>query len=333
MGTTKLVLVLAAVMAPKPSVASYLITPFTAPGSADTVASGINATGVVTGTFDGADGILHGFVRDAMGNFTTFDPVSSTATLVFGINNAGVITGSFIDNSGSGDQTGFLRQTNGAFALFNVPGNSGDTIPIGINNLGQISGFFEEGPQQDHTGFIRDAGGAFTIFHVPGTTDTQASGINDFGVVTGEFRDGLGVHGFIRQSDGSFTIFDLPGPVATQEVSQLGINNAGEIVGEFADDQGAVHGFVRSASGIFTQIDAPGALATTVNGINDQGLIVGDFLDSNGNLVGFVADPIPEPATLGLVPASLVFLFVARRRLAAKSKRAGSAAVCEAANI
>src|SRR3954451_17700742 len=75
----------------------------------------------------------------------------------------------------------------------------------------------------------------------------------------------------------SFTQIDVPGASSTQA---FGINDAGQIVGGFADSTGG-HGFLFTG-GSFTQIDVPGASVTQAQGINDAGQIVGAFNDSTG---------------------------------------------------
>jgi hypothetical protein len=77
----------------------------------------------------------------------------------------------------------------------------------------------------------------------------------------------------VRNLDGSFTFIDAPGATAT--FVEGGINNSGDIVGDF-DDVTGTHGFLLSG-GIFTIIDVPGAKASFAIGINDFDEIVGAF--------------------------------------------------------
>ncbi len=78
----------------------------------------------------------------------------------------------------------------------------------------------------------------------------------------------------------TFTTIDVPIPGADTFAS--GINNAGEIVGDFpAIDLAAERGFLKSGS-TFTFFDAPGAtgpFGTQPKGINTAGQIVGFFSD------------------------------------------------------
>ncbi len=70
----------------------------------------------------------------------------------------------------------------------------------------------------------------------------------------------------------TFSTIDVPG---AQETEAHGINDAGQIVGDFVDNAG-LHGFLYDR-GTFTTIDVPGAQSTQAFGINDSGHIVGVF--------------------------------------------------------
>ena len=85
-----------------------------------------------------------------------------------------------------------------------------------------------------------------------------------------------------------------------------GINDRGQLVGEFADADGRVHGF-HLDNGVLTTIDAPGALGTSALDMNDRGNSIGadsdgvrltSFLLSNGTFTTIAA-----PGALQLTPA------------------------------
>src|ERR1700757_4250991 len=86
--------------------------------------------------------------RDEEGNtmpiftYTTLDdPLGINGTFATGVNASGQVVGSYNDSGGSAH--GFLY-SGGTYTTFNDPdaGNGGDTIPDGINNLGQVVGTF-----------------------------------------------------------------------------------------------------------------------------------------------------------------------------------------------
>jgi uncharacterized membrane protein len=89
----------------------------------------------------------------------------------------------------------------------------------------------------------------------------------------------LGSAPFQDQAEGyTFTSIDLPGATFT---SATGINNGGQIVGNYEDVTGS-HGFLDSG-GSFTSINVPGATDTYVSGINNGGQIVGNYDDATGS--------------------------------------------------
>ncbi len=67
-----------------------------------------------------------------------------------------------------------------------------------------------------------------------------------------------------------------------------GINDAGQIVGDYADSSGAVHGFLYSGGSYTTLDDPSGTNGTIAHGINDAGQIVGYYIDSSGTEHGFL---------------------------------------------
>jgi len=79
-----------------------------------------------------------------------------------------------------------------------------------------------------------------------------------------------------------FTTIDVPGADSTYA---NGINDAGDIVGDFNDGSGTPHGYLKQGSS-FTTIDVPGAVSNyaSANGINNADDIVGSFSDTHGYL-------------------------------------------------
>jgi uncharacterized membrane protein len=82
----------------------------------------------------------------------------------------------------------------------------------------------------------------------------------------------------------TFTTIDFPG--ATYTIAN-GINNQGDIVGQYNDASGKSHGFLRHL-GVFSSIDFPGALGTVANGINVGGDIVGSYSIGTADSHGFL---------------------------------------------
>lgn len=83
----------------------------------------------------------------------------------------------------------------------------------------------------------------------------------------------------------TYTTIDYPGAFYTLA---LGINNSGQIVGEYYDLKSmTTHGFLDTA-GSFTTIDFPGAAVTGNLAINNAGSIVGRYVDQGGRIHGWL---------------------------------------------
>jgi hypothetical protein len=151
-------------------------------------------------------------------------------------------------------------------------------------------------------GFLARGGVLTTIDHPRATTvpaspggraGTATTGINDRGETLGlyERRDGAVRH-FIRDRQGRFGRIDearsLP-PGRTDEL--IDINNRGEIVGFYNDENGATTtGFLRTTKGRFVDVKVPGSVVTGPLKINDRRQVVGLYVDAAGRAHGFVWD-------------------------------------------
>ena len=121
----------------------------------------------------------------------------------------------------------------------------------------------------------------------PGVTQTLGYGINNLGVVVGNYNDAAGDHGFILER-GAYTSIDVSLPGAQNTVA-FGVNNRRHIVGSYTAG-GVGHGFLLK-DGVFTTLDfpAPGVTQTQARGIDDPGRIVGVYYDADGSH-GFLFD-------------------------------------------
>jgi uncharacterized membrane protein len=82
----------------------------------------------------------------------------------------------------------------------------------------------------------------------------------------------------------------------------FGINDPGQVVGDYVDTKTVRHGFLLS-QGVYTTLDFPGASLTVAEGINNAGVIVGVYLDAVGNQHGFVLSQ-DVYATVDVLPNS-----------------------------
>jgi len=131
----------------------------------------------------------------------------------------------------------------GAYSFFTVPEADQTllgTFANGINNRGQVVGYFEDASSVVH-GFLKN-GDSFTTIDVPSASNTYAYDINDRDDIAGFYVDQAGNnHGFVQGKDGRFTTVDVPGAVATIIFSN---DDRGDLAGQFQDSSGVYHGFV-----------------------------------------------------------------------------------------
>ncbi len=274
---------------------TYII--FDPPGSTSTQPKSINAKGAITGSYNDANFVLHGFLRAPDGSFTRFHAPGATYTFPQSINRVGAIAGSYDDANFV--LHGFLRSPDGTITTFDPPGSEGSRFGPGtgvaaINGAGEITGAYEGKPNPEGRipihGFLRSRHGTFTTFDPPGSVGTFAASINAEGAITGGYSDGQNIHGFLRARDGTITTFDVPGP--TSNPIPVGINRAGEIAGSYLDPTGNYsHGFLRARDGTFTKFDVPAAPETFPTGLNSKGEITGWYYDANFNGHGFLRAP------------------------------------------
>ena len=161
-----------------------------------------------------------------------------------------------------------------------------DTIPLGINNLGDLAGtaIFSDGTQPAFVSLHAIA----TTFAVPDATATFAYQVNDSGQIIGYYIDSNGLkHGYTRDSAGVLTYpIDVLGAT---ETLLLGNNGANWGVGRYTDTLGVTHGLFYVTPDNILTYDYPGATYTSLNGINKDGLICGYYNDDAGVSHGFVA--------------------------------------------
>lgn len=259
------------------------------PGAGCTVATGINSAGQIVGTYSIDSSCLddHGFVLYKKGHFLGIDFPRSSSTTAQGVN-PNMVVGVY---SLGGHDFGYSVDNRRDFTTVDFAGASG-TEALGINIVGQIVGSYSLTGQGSNNSFLF-SGGSFTTIDPPGSAppngSSEAFGINSSGVVVGVY----GVAGPFTENQGYslaggvYTTINVPGASLTRAV---GINDSGQIVGDYQDSKG-FHGYLLDSNGTFTTLDVPGAASTHAYGINDNGLIVGQYTDSTGNTHGALAIP------------------------------------------
>jgi probable HAF family extracellular repeat protein len=146
------------------------------------VAFNINDSGEIIGIFqDTNTAIETGFIYNA-GSFTTLTYPGAEQIFPYGINDSGEIVGQIF--AGSGADRAFIY-SDGVFSFLQVPVPGAITWARGINNLGQVTGYYDVGGVRH--GFIY-SNGAYETIDYPSTDYTQPLGINDFGHIVGSYN-------------------------------------------------------------------------------------------------------------------------------------------------
>jgi len=202
-----------------------------------------------------------------------------------------------------------------AFTTIDNPGDPTFNQLLGINNAGVIVGYFGSG-QLGHPNIGYEIAPPYTQYSpamLPGSVQTQATGINAAGIVTGFWSDtntgSDNNFGFIREGrPGHYTYISVNNPLvgSTPFVNQvLGINTAKIAVGFYNDANGNAHGFTYSvASGQFKAVNIAGAVSTGATGINNNNLICGFATGGKGKTFGYLKPISGGAPTMFSVPGS-----------------------------
>ena len=247
------------------------------PGSTQTQAYGIDTAADVVGYYEDTSGAFHGFLLSG-GAYTTIDYPGQSETFLSAINDRGQIVGEYFAGFNGGFLYNIAQQhfTNLAFP------NSSGVAPYGINNAGTIVGniYFNQSGKPPNVGFEFSNGsyqpvikGGFTASYIRGINNSgEAVGgvfkngylrlflleqgklipleihapnpapqaINNSGAIVGEYNPTETTEeGFPYQND-VFQPLVFPGSIQT---AATGINDLGEVVGQFTDSSSSIHGF------------------------------------------------------------------------------------------
>src|ERR1039457_6042651 len=120
--------------------------------------------------------------------------------------------------------------------------------PSGINNEGDITGFFT-GSSGVIKAFLLPSNGRFTTLAFPGAAMTQGFGVNDSREVVGTYTTGTGTaaktFGFTWSSFAGWKVVNDPLGVGATTIN--GVNDAGDLVGFYTDAAGNTDGFLLAA--------------------------------------------------------------------------------------
>ena len=204
---------------------------------------GINRFGDTVGMQRTAPGVFTGYFRRANGVVQTVAVPGAFHTHALDTNSLRDVVGSF---SVLDPATGFLGHANGfwrykgQYLTINAPDGVFGTELTGINLHQDIVGWYMDALGVIHGLHIVD--GVQAVINVPGAENTFVLDLNDAGAMVGMHApsDAFG-QGFLYQ-DGVF--YPISPGVGEMHSEATGINNVGEIVGNYLSADGLTHGFV-----------------------------------------------------------------------------------------
>jgi len=201
------------------------------PNSMMTQVIGINNNGTTSGFYVDQNGNTHGFYHTSNGTYTTVDFPGTIFNQLLSQNDHQQAAGYYSNsqNNSTPDFPYIYDEVGGIFEVITIPGAVGGAQATGINNSGEVCGFFIDGNGVNH-GWLLNAG-IFLQLDVPSSSFTQALGLNNQGQVVGAWMDQGGLtHGFVYTvSNGQYNTVDDPQGVGTTIVN--GINDSGALVG------------------------------------------------------------------------------------------------------
>lgn len=286
------------------------IATFDPPGFVQSIRiGGINAAGIVAGTYLDTADVAHGFIRPSDGTFQTIDlpqadKESEGGTFLTGIDDAGTVVGSYKDQ----DRLhfafhGFVRAADGSVTTFDFRKtnlkNNIQTLPNCINKSGAVAGGYAIRANNfagwSYGSFGRLPGGA--RFLIGG----NVVAMNNARTIIGNTMQ----HGFLRTAAGLGTQFDPDGSHDTEPKS---INSAGTITGNFRDRLSTLHGFIRGVDGTISTFDSQGSLDTEPTAINDKGWITGLAEYAKQISHGFMRTPAGVVSRFDAAPMAIATL-------------------------
>jgi hypothetical protein len=208
--------------------------------------------------------------------------------------------------------------------MFSTLNNSNDTTfnqLLGINNHGQIAGYFGSGaaghPNKGYLLILSHNGSRFANENFPGAVQTQVTGLNDAGVTVGfystqntasQMNNNFGFYAW----GGRFHKVNFPAMHhASPPVNQLlGVNDRNVAVGFYTDAKGNNHGYTYNiATRRFHRIMIRDGVSTTAAAINNRGDIAGFRTGMQGKIKAFLRSPNGHLTVLHYPGASATMAF------------------------
>jgi uncharacterized membrane protein len=166
--------------------------------------------------------------------------MTSVLTQILSINDGNEVAGYW--QNGSGTQFPFTEKGGVFTSLDSMLPENTSAQATGVNDQGQISGFFVDEAGVNH-GFLLISG-SVTVLDFPASTLTQAFGLNNLNQVVGVYNDSKGnMHGFLYDNV-AFQYESVSNSKGVDTTTVNGINDQGQIVGFYVDGSGNTDGFV-----------------------------------------------------------------------------------------
>jgi len=321
----------------------YSVTDLGSLGGSSATGYQINDAGAVVGWAETLTGSQQAFVSPSGGSLEKLQSPGASDSYAYGINGSNVIvgisyingqphgtvwSGSSVTDLGAGvcataiNASGTIVGSNGhAFKLVNGAYQDLGTAPggdwsaaYGVNDSGTVVG---DGDLADglFRAMVWNADGSVNELGTLGGANSYATAVNDSGEVIGDAATASGyVHAF---ADIGGVMQDL-GTLDGGSSYAYGINDSGVIVGySWGPDDTNPTAFIYW-NGVMEDLNSllpsgSGWQLLEAFGINDSGEITGIGLFDGQPAVFLLADPVPEPRSLGEILAALALLAVFQR--------------------
>jgi hypothetical protein len=222
------------------------------PHSVQTQVTGLNNIGNTVGFWANAAGANFGFYTAGTHfhevNFPKVPNSKPQMDQLLGINDHGVAVGFYQNSAGNNRGYEYNIHTH-HYTRVLIPGASqglsGPSLTAAaINNNGEVAGFYVT-QTKETVAFVKTAH-TFTTIIFPHASSTEALGINDAGLVVGEYTVGNSatppMHGFTWQAGHGFR--EINDPLGKNTTTINGVNDKGELVGFYVGRGGNTNGFL-----------------------------------------------------------------------------------------
>ena len=307
---------------------------------------GINASGLVTGNVSKSDGFSHAFVTNGNGQMVDLGTLGGSYSFGNALNDSGQVTGSsdIVNSMGYSRERAFVTNSSGQLVDLGTLGDGYFSRGQDINASGQVTGFSSVnyngtfGSDTIYHAFVTNSSGTMVDLGSLGGS-SSGNAINDSGQVTGSAEtDSIYRinHAFVTDSNGQ--IIDLDPLSEKYSSAGRGINNAGQVVGQYQEkvvvyeygrygeiigqhiEGGETRSFV-TINGVMVDLDSllvasgagwklhgtAGIDYAVATSINDAGQITG-YGNHNGQTHAFQMSPVPTPAAVWMMGVGLLSL-------------------------